>query len=74
VYGGYGAEVASTDSAIAATAAQLRLYRNTPIIAEFSSLNGRATAAADQVRAKLGLRSSWFSFAGVRPLDIPTWR
>ncbi|HET6296164.1 MAG TPA: SpoIID/LytB domain-containing protein [Kribbella sp.] len=45
VYGGYGSEKAPTNTAIAATAGQIRLYRNTPIIAEFSSSNGGATAA-----------------------------
>jgi stage II sporulation protein D len=45
VYGGYGSEKPSTNTAIAATAGQIRLYRNTPIIAEFSSSNGGATAA-----------------------------
>lgn len=45
VYGGYGSERPSTNAAIAATAGQIRLYRNTPIIAEFSSSNGGATAA-----------------------------
>ncbi|TWD82016.1 SpoIID/LytB domain protein [Kribbella amoyensis] len=149
VYGGYGAEVASTNAAIAATAGQIRVHRNAPIIAEFSSSNGGATAAGDTayqvlkldswdaypgnrnpnatwtvtrtsaqlqaafgvgalrslkitsrtgvgptggrvnsveavgasgrkvlsgdaVRSRLGLRSAWFTFAGVQPLDIPT--
>ncbi len=141
-------EESSTNEAIAATAGQIRVYRNVPIIAEFSSSNGGATAAGDapyllvkvdgwdaypgnknpnsswtvtrtsaqlraafgvgalrslrvigrtgvgptggrvqtveaigadaklvltgdQVRARLGLRSAWFSFAGVDTLDIP---
>ncbi|ADB30500.1 SpoIID/LytB domain protein [Kribbella flavida DSM 17836] len=149
VYGGHGSEKPATNKAIAATAGQVRLYRNSPIIAEFSSSNGGATAAGpvpyqvakldgwdaypgnknpnaswtvtrtsaqlraafgvgalssvrvtsrtgfgpaggrvlrvvavgaagtrtltgDQVRSKLKLKSAWFTFAGVRPLDMPT--
>jgi stage II sporulation protein D len=45
VYGGYDSEQASTNTAIAATAAQIRLHDGLPIIAEFSSSNGGATAA-----------------------------
>lgn len=45
VYGGYDSEKASTNTAIAATAGQVRLYQGKPIIAEFSSSNGGATAA-----------------------------
>lgn len=44
VYGGYDSEKASTNTAIAATAGQIRLYQGRPIIAEFSSSNGGATA------------------------------
>ncbi|MFF0344908.1 SpoIID/LytB domain-containing protein [Kribbella sp. NPDC004875] len=47
VYGGYDAEKTSTNNAIAATAGQIRLYKGKPIIAEFSSSNGGATAAGD---------------------------
>jgi len=45
VYGGYDSEQASTNAAIAATAGQIRLYDGKPIMAEFSSSNGGATAA-----------------------------
>ncbi|HET6985561.1 MAG TPA: SpoIID/LytB domain-containing protein, partial [Kribbella sp.] len=45
VYGGYDSEKVSTNTAIAATAGQVRLYKGKPIIAEFSSSNGGATAA-----------------------------
>lgn len=45
VYGGYPAEVASTNAAIAATAGVIRTYNAKPIIAEFSSSNGGWTAA-----------------------------
>jgi SpoIID/LytB domain protein len=45
VYGGYDSEKASTNTAIAATAGQVRLYKGKPIIAEFSSSNGGATEA-----------------------------
>ncbi len=44
VYGGYNSEKATTNAAIAATAGQIRLYKGKPIIAEFSSSNGGATA------------------------------
>ncbi|WP_432888567.1 SpoIID/LytB domain-containing protein [Kribbella sp. CA-245084] len=47
VYGGYDSEETSTNSAIAATAGQIRLYKGKPIIAEFSSSNGGATATGD---------------------------
>ncbi|MGW5192520.1 SpoIID/LytB domain-containing protein [Kribbella sp. NPDC004138] len=47
VYGGYDSEETSTNTAIAATAGQVRLYQGKPIIAEFSSSNGGATAAGD---------------------------
>ncbi len=45
VYGGYNSENASTNAAIAATVGQIRLSKGKPIIAEFSSSNGGATAA-----------------------------
>ncbi|GAB2652504.1 SpoIID/LytB domain-containing protein [Kribbella swartbergensis] len=45
VYGGYDSEKASTNTAIAATAGQVRHYKGKPIIAEFSSSNGGATAS-----------------------------
>jgi SpoIID/LytB domain protein len=44
VYGGYDDEKTSTNTAIAATAGRVRLYRGKPIIAEYSSSNGGATA------------------------------
>jgi stage II sporulation protein D len=46
VYGGWGSEVATTNAAIRATAGQVRLYRNVPIVAEYSSSNGGATVAS----------------------------
>jgi SpoIID/LytB domain protein len=45
VYGGYNAEVASTNAAILASSGQIRLYGNQPIIAEYSASNGGATVA-----------------------------
>ncbi|TCM46572.1 SpoIID/LytB domain protein [Kribbella sp. VKM Ac-2568] len=45
VYGGYNSEQTATNTAITATAGQIRLYKGNPIIAEFSSSNGGATAA-----------------------------
>jgi SpoIID/LytB domain protein len=47
VYGGYDSEKASTNTAIAATAGQIRLYQGKPVIAEFSSSNGGATATGE---------------------------
>ena len=47
VYGGYDSEKSSTNAAVAATAGQIRLYNGNPIIAEFSSSNGGATATGD---------------------------
>ena len=47
VYGGYDSEKASTNKAVAATAGQIRLSKGKPIIAEFSSSNGGATAAGE---------------------------
>jgi stage II sporulation protein D len=44
VYGGYSAEVASTNAAVTATAGKIRTYRGKPILAEFSSSNGGYTA------------------------------
>jgi stage II sporulation protein D len=44
VYGGYAAEVPSTNSAVAATAGRIRTHRGRPILAEFSSSNGGYTA------------------------------
>ncbi|WP_405056000.1 SpoIID/LytB domain-containing protein [Kribbella sp. NBC_01505] len=45
VYGGYDDEKKATNAAVTATAGQVRLYKGQPIIAEFSSANGGATAA-----------------------------
>ena len=47
VYGGYAAEVTSTNTAVAATANQIRTYAGKPILAEFSSSNGGYTAKGD---------------------------
>jgi SpoIID/LytB domain protein len=44
VYGGYGSEVASTSSAVVATATKIRTYAGKPILAEYSSSNGGYTA------------------------------
>ncbi|MEU4608439.1 SpoIID/LytB domain-containing protein [Kribbella sp. NPDC023972] len=51
VCGGYDSEQASTNTAIAATAGQIRLYEGKPIMAEFSSSNGGATAAGPALHA-----------------------
>jgi stage II sporulation protein D len=65
VYGGSDAEQPSTNAAVAATAGQVRLYRNTPIIAEFSSSNGGATAAGDAPYQILKM-DSWDAYPGNR--------
>lgn len=44
VYGGAAAEVASTNSAIAAVSGRIRTFNNNPIDAQFSSSNGGYTA------------------------------
>ena len=48
VYGGYAAEVASTNAAVVATSNQIRTYAGKPIFAQFSSANGGYTAPGDQ--------------------------
>jgi stage II sporulation protein D len=63
VYGGYDSEKASTNTAIAATAGQLRLYKGKPIIAEFSSSNGGATATGS-VPYQLMKVDSWDAYPG----------
>jgi SpoIID/LytB domain protein len=65
VYGGYGSEQAPTNAAVTATAGQVRLYRNTPIIAEFSSSNGGATAAGD-APYQVMKADSWDAYPGNR--------
>ncbi|TCC35569.1 SpoIID/LytB domain-containing protein [Kribbella speibonae] len=61
VYGGYDSEETSTNNAIAATAGQVRLYNGKPIIAEFSSSNGGATAAGD-VPYQLTKADAWDAY------------
>ncbi|GAA1157353.1 hypothetical protein GCM10009630_64410 [Kribbella jejuensis] len=61
VYGGYDDEETSTNNAIADTAGQIRLYNGKPIIAEFSSSNGGATAAGD-VPYQLTKVDSWDAY------------
>ena len=63
VYGGYNAEVASTNAAIAATAGQIRLYQGKPIMAEFSSSNGGATADGD-APYQVAKADSWDAYPG----------
>jgi SpoIID/LytB domain protein len=63
VYGGYGSEKASTNTAIAATAGQIRLHQGKPIIAEFSSSNGGATAAG-AVPYQVMKLDSWDAYPG----------
>ena len=63
VYGGYDSEKASTNTAIAATAGQIRLYKGKPIIAEFSSSNGGATATGS-VPYQVMKIDSWDAYPG----------
>ncbi|GAA1660995.1 hypothetical protein GCM10009744_63430 [Kribbella alba] len=65
VYGGYADEEPSTNAAVTATGGQIRLYRNTPIIAEFSSSNGGATEAGD-APYQLVKTDSWDAYPGNR--------
>lgn len=71
VYGGYSSEKASTNAAITATAGQIRLYRNTPIIAEFSSSNGGATTVGT-VAYQLAKLDSWDAYPGNKNPNV-TW-
>ena len=63
VYGGYDSEKASTNTAIAATAGQVRLYKGKPIIAEFSSSNGGATAVGE-VPYQVMKADGWDAYPG----------
>ena len=63
VYGGYDSEQASTNTAIAATVGQVRLYNGKPIIAEFSSSNGGATAAGE-VPYQVTKADAWDAYPG----------
>ncbi len=63
VYGGYNDEKNATNAAITATAGQVRLYKGKPIIAEFSSSNGGATAAGPVPYQVLKL-DSWDAYPG----------
>ncbi|TDD60439.1 SpoIID/LytB domain-containing protein [Kribbella antibiotica] len=63
VYGGYNDEKNATNAAITATAGQVRLYKGKPIIAEFSSSNGGATAAGS-VPYQVMKVDSWDAYPG----------
>jgi SpoIID/LytB domain protein len=65
VYGGSDSEDPAATAAVAATAGQIRLYRNAPIIAEFSSSNGGATAPGDAPYQILKA-DSWDAYPGNR--------
>ncbi|WBQ04088.1 SpoIID/LytB domain-containing protein [Kribbella sp. CA-293567] len=72
VYGGYNSEKSQTNAAIAATAGQIRLYRSKPIMAEFSSSNGGATADGDAAYQVLKL-DGWDAYPGNKNPNV-TWR
>ncbi len=63
VYGGYKDEANATNTAIAATAGQIRLYKGAPIIAEFSSSNGGATATGGTPYQVMKV-DGWDAYAG----------
>lgn len=65
VYGGFGVEAATTTAAIAATTAQIRLYRTAPIIAEYSASNGGATVAGGPAY-QVAKVDPWDAYAGNR--------
>lgn len=72
VYGGYDDEKASTNAAIAATAGQIRLYKGKPIIAEFSSSNGGATATGS-TPYQVMKADSWDAYPGNGNPNV-TWK
>jgi SpoIID/LytB domain protein len=69
VYGGSGSEAATTNTAIRATAGQIRLYRTAPIVAEFSSSNGGATAKGG-VSYQVMKVDGWDAYPGNRNPNI----
>ncbi|GAA0938920.1 hypothetical protein GCM10009554_28240 [Kribbella koreensis] len=71
VYGGYNDEEKTTNAAIAATAGQVRLYQGKPIMAEFSSSNGGATADGP-VAYQVMKADSWDSYPGNKNPNV-TW-
>ncbi|NEA36521.1 SpoIID/LytB domain-containing protein [Streptomyces sp. SID13031] len=71
VYGGYDSEAKSATAAITATAGQIRLYKGKPIMAEFSSSNGGATANGP-VAYQLMKADSWDAYPGNKNPNV-TW-
>ncbi|MFI5709898.1 SpoIID/LytB domain-containing protein [Kribbella sp. NPDC051620] len=71
VYGGYNDEEKTTNAAITATAGQIRLYQGKPIMAEFSSSNGGATADGP-VAYQVMKVDSWDSYPGNKNPNV-TW-
>jgi SpoIID/LytB domain protein len=71
VYGGYNDEEKTTDAAIAATTGQVRLYKGKPIMAEFSSSNGGATADGP-VAYQVMKADAWDSYPGNKNPNV-TW-
>jgi stage II sporulation protein D len=70
VYGGSRSEVATTNAAVRATAGQIRLYRSAPIVAEFSSSNGGATARGG-VPYQVMKVDGWDAYPGNRNPSVP---
>jgi stage II sporulation protein D len=71
VYGGYNDEEKTTNAAIAATTGQVRLYKGKPIMAEFSSSNGGATADGP-VAYQVMKADAWDSYPGNKNPNV-TW-
>jgi stage II sporulation protein D len=71
VYGGFNDEKNSTNNAIAATAGQIRLYKGKPIMAEFSSSNGGATATGDTAYQMMKV-DGWDAYPGNKNPNV-TW-
>lgn len=71
VYGGFNDENTSTNAAIAATAGQIRLYKGKPIMAEFSSSNGGATADGDTAYQVMKV-DGWDGYPGNKNPNV-TW-
>ncbi|HZO66769.1 MAG TPA: SpoIID/LytB domain-containing protein [Kribbellaceae bacterium] len=63
VYGGYAAEVASTNAAVVATSNRIRTYNGNPILAEFSSSNGGYTTPSS-VPYQVGKADPYDGYSG----------
>ena len=71
VYGGFNSEATTATAAITATAGQVRLYKGKPIMAEFSSSNGGATADGDTAYQVMKV-DGWDAYPGNKNPNV-TW-